>query len=351
MTDLKIDVAEWCEEHLKRCKVGDRNVDAECPWCERWGSFRVSRETGQYNCYKCSDQYDRGSKDRKGDEDRSVGFFPRLVARVEGISIREACSKCFDQARSIWQKRSEREARPERRVWNPPPAGIAIYDEDRERRWMVPRYLKDRGLSREVLREFDVRYATDGPCAGRAIIPIRSPAGTSWTARMMGPGDPRYLNPSDSGHGRLLLGWEQLPASGPILAPVEGPMDCMRNWMHGIPSLALLGKSMSEAQEAAIRSLRKRFPCLAIMLDDEERSMQWRIAERLCDAFEIRICKLGKDEGGSSLDPGAATSEQAWSSIDRGERYVGKRSAVSERAEAVRAALGIRRVAPRALEL
>lgn len=174
-----------------------------------------------------------------------------------------------------------------------------------------------------------MRYATEGVCDGRVILPIKGPHGISYTARSMFEDlEPRYLNPSEAGFENLIFAWTLLPKSLSYVVIVEGPFDAIRLWQHGIPAISLLGKNCSDTQAGLLCTLvHEAAASVFVMLDPEERSQQYAIARSLVPATgDIRIAKL--PEG---TDPGDSSAEQAWTALDAAQPFLGLTSEISER--------------------
>lgn len=333
---LIIDIAAWCEEHLTRCRLSAKEASATCPWCDAGGGkFRVNLESGLYRCYKCHEQFS------PIEADRSWGFFPRLVAKVEGISVGAAAKRCFEGTSTAWTPEpriSSDLEEPEIRICNDlPPEAIVCHCPLRDREWMVPKYL-DLRLPRETISAFDLAYATKGRYAGRVLIPVKCPHGHSFTARKIGPGEPRYMNPDDAGFEHLLMGWDLLPDKPTLIVIVEGPFDCMRLHAHGIPAVALLGKNASESQIWLLAQLAIRGAEMIVMLDPEELVQQFSISSKLSPFTRVRIAKLP-----DGTDPGDSTDEQAWSAVMSATPYLGRTSEMSANMQTVENRLRLRR--------
>ncbi len=312
--------------------TGD-NLSATCPFCDKPGHFSVNVETGRWRCFKC----DERSRD-----------FARLIAEVEGIPVGRAKALMMRQVISF---RKPREEEPEglverlrrlRGVPEPPqaPGGtlyplpdlpdefIPVYGQDGC--WSMPEYLLQRGVTRKAARHWGLGYCTRGRYADRIVMPFTCPAGSSLTARaaveMRGP---RYLNPEDAKHGRLLYGWADCDGRK-VIVLVEGPFDVIRLWQYGIPALALLGKELSREQ---LRLL-CRLPIatrIVILLDPEARKKAFGAASML--SFKYRDLWIGQLPCG--VDPGEASKVQAWAVLDGMERYTG------DRVQALKAAMGM----------
>ena len=159
-------------------------------------------------------------------------------------------------------------------------------------------------------------------------MPMVCPNGQSFTTRdITGKQEPKYLNPPKcSFQSFLLYGWPQVDIKGDLVL-VEGPMDAIKLWQHGIQALSLGGKVLHPKQ---IKLLTK-FPrdiSLTIMLDPEEQLAPIEVAKQLVFRFEcVYIASLP-----AGVDPGGSTKEQAEEANDtavlfRGER--GKKLSVS----------------------
>ena len=103
------------------------------------------------------------------------------------------------------------------------------------------RYLKDRGLNPVLARE-NGWYPTSlrGP---RVVIPATASAGhVYWQARLMEPGNPRYLSPTYARRDALVWCWPPPtdPRSGRVVV-VEGPMDALAAADAGHCGVALMG--------------------------------------------------------------------------------------------------------------
>lgn len=321
---MSFDVRDYIETNLS--KVADSAGDemtAECPDCGKFGSFYCNADSGAFVCFSC---------DFKGKT------ITPLVAQVDGISYKEARAKIFRAAVTlrrtcdIWTLADRvRALRPEAvkedeiqagavdvalpRVFRPcwEPAG---------RRWQAPEYLGERGIKRRTARAWGLGVCRVGFFAGRLIIPIRSPGGVSFTARdMWGDQEPKYLNPKGADHRQLLIGWHCTPLTGDI-ALVEGPFDALRCWQNDVPALGLGGKVLHDHQLAQLRTLSREIN-ITIMLDPEEESAPYSVAERLSTHFNnIYIAKLPK-----GTDPGEANYGQATRAVERAKKWRHSRTA------------------------
>lgn len=313
----KFNVEDYAFSNLERVKKGSTGqITAVCPWCEKYGSFYIDADTGNYICFKCEE---------KGYH--LVG----VIARVEGTSWLEAKSfllkRLFETRRKetlpslaekIAELREEQEEIEEENVINLPDEFIPVF---KNGRWKYPIYLKQRGIKKKTAKEWGFGFCNRGRYRNRLIIPIVCPNGRSFTSRdVTGKMLPKYLNPPRcSFQSYLLHGWPQVETKGDLVL-VEGPMDAVKLWQHGIQALSLGGKVLHPKQ---IKLLMKfsRDIALTIMLDPEEQIAPVEIAKQLVFRFEqIYIASLP-----NGVDPGSSTREQAHEANEDAVLYRGER--------------------------
>lgn len=319
---MAFDIRDYLESYLSRCKDSKPpEVTAECPACERYGSFYANSVTGAYVCFKC---------DFRG---RSI---IGLIAHIEDIPWREARARIFRESVELRRKddiftlrdridairpeaAQDDEQEPEK-VDVPLPEFFRpcyrAHAKKGQRLWSVPRWLRTRGVSRWTAKAWGLGWCRSGRCGGRLVIPIDCPNGRSWTARdMSGQAKQKYLNPEDADHSKLLIGWHCTPLTGDLVL-CEGPFDAIKLWQHDIPALALGGKNLHGNQLDLLRALDPH-TAITIMLDPEELSAPDKVAETLLQHFStIYVAKL--PEG---VDPGDSTLEQAQEAIDFSRRW------------------------------
>lgn len=337
---MKFDFTEWARENLVGVKNSSNGeITAECPFCGKFGGFYLNTETGAHICFK-------GSCEAKG---RTI--IP-VVAEVEGISLAEAARRVFREAVKFRPQRSGtsptdllKRLREMRGVDEDehegaavdqglPPNCVPIYD---GKRWLVPKYLKQRGVTKEAMAHFGMAIARSGAAirsegrrrpldfSGRIILPFECPNGRSFTARATRPDQqPKYLNPEGSGKAfeALLYGWQNVIPGGELVI-VEGPFDAVRLWQHGIAAVALLGKYMSAAKLAMIASVRPSAVTLMFDSDGPGMAAAMSVGAALYPVVP-RLLVATLPEG---VDPGDTDAEQAWSAYTRATPFTGDRSA------------------------
>jgi DNA primase len=152
-------------------------------------------------------------------------------------------------------------------------------------------YLTGRGLTTETLVDFGAGYCAKGMMAGRIAIPIHNLNGevVAYAGRLVGEAtdeDPKYKLPPGFRKSLELFNIDRAGNESPErpLVIVEGFFDCMKLHQHGHrKTVALMGSSMSAAQEELIRKHTNSNSQVIVMLDEDESGQAGRedIAVRL----------------------------------------------------------------------
>ena len=152
-------------------------------------------------------------------------------------------------------------------------------------------YLAERGLTLETIVDFGVRFCAKGMMADRIAIPIQNPEGkvVAYAGRLPGEpaeGTPKYKLPQGFRKSQELFNIDRAikePADKPLII-VEGFFDCMKLHQFGFRKVvALMGSTMSAAQEELIKRHTDRNSQVIVMLDEDEAGKAGRedIAVRL----------------------------------------------------------------------
>ena len=160
-------------------------------------------------------------------------------------------------------------------------------------------YLKERGLTKETVIDFGVGFCAKGMMADRIAIPIHDPQRevVAYAGRFPGnaPGDtPKYKLPQGFRKSLELFNIDRAFKESPErpLVIVEGFFDCMMLHQNGCrKSVALMGSSMSAAQEELIRKSTDSRTQIILMLDEDEAGRAGRedIAMRLAKFAFVKI--------------------------------------------------------------
>jgi len=160
-------------------------------------------------------------------------------------------------------------------------------------------YLAERGLTLDTSVGFGVGYCGKGMMAERIAIPIRNPEGdvVAYAGRWPGmPADdaPKYKLPQGFRKSLELFNIDRASKESvdKPLVIVEGFFGCMKLHQHGCHKVvALMGSSMSIAQEDLIRKHTTHKSQVILMLDEDEAGRVGReeIAVRLAKFLFVKI--------------------------------------------------------------
>lgn len=166
-------------------------------------------------------------------------------------------------------------------------------------------YLAERGLTSATIEEFGIGFCAKGMMAGRIAIRIHNVDGNVVAYAGRFPGEPsedtpKYKLPPGFRKSLELFNLDRAvkEPSGQPLVLVEGFFDCMLLHQHGCRKVvALMGSSMSVAQEDLIRRHTIRASRIILMLDEDEggRSGREEMAVRLAQFAFVTIHVFEKE--------------------------------------------------------
>jgi DNA primase len=154
-----------------------------------------------------------------------------------------------------------------------------------------PYLITERGLTLETIVDFGIGFCAKGMMADRIAIPIQNPEGkvVAYAGRFPGEpaeGTPKYKLPQGFRKSQELFNIDRAikePADKPLII-VEGFFGCMKLHQSGYRKVvALMGSTMSAAQEELIKRHTDRNSQVIVMLDEDEAGKAGRedIAVRL----------------------------------------------------------------------
>jgi DNA primase len=155
-------------------------------------------------------------------------------------------------------------------------------------------YLAERGLTLETLVDFGVGYCAKGMMAERIAIPIHNPQGevVAYAGRFIGDpeeGTPKYKLPQGFRKSLELYNLDRAikePAEQPLVV-VEGFFSCMKFHQMGFRKVvALMGSTLSEAQEELLRKHTSPKTRIVVLLDEDEAGRNGR------DDLAVRLAKF-----------------------------------------------------------
>ena len=290
---------------LDRFKRSGDSLSGPCPIHEGENptQFRVSLSKNIWNCFsKC----------------KCGGNVLDFISRMENVSIHGAAIKAiewFDLDTETMSAHSDDKpqndapkngtdsrpkavakkavAAPEKTTPNPP---LKFRLDKLERDHP---YLTERGLTVKTIVDFGLGYCTKGIMAERIAIPINNPDGkvVAYAGRLLGePEDdsPKYKLPPGFKKNLELFNIDRAimePSDLPLVI-VEGFFDCMKIHQNGYRKVvALMGDSMSAAQEELIRKHTTRASHVIVVLDENDAGRAGRddIACRLSKHCFVRV--------------------------------------------------------------
>jgi DNA primase len=162
-----------------------------------------------------------------------------------------------------------------------------------------PYLVKDRGLTIETIVDFGIGFCAKGMMANRIAIPIHNPEGNVVAYAGRWPGGPaedtpKYKLPQGFRKSQEVFNIDRAikdSTENPVII-VEGFFDCMKIHQAGWHKVvALMGATMSAAQEELIRKHMARNSHVIVMLDENEAGRAGRedIACRLSKHCFVKI--------------------------------------------------------------
>jgi DNA primase len=167
-------------------------------------------------------------------------------------------------------------------------------------------YLVERGLTQETIVDFGAGFCAKGVMADHIAIPIHNSKGEVVAYAGRWPGDPaedtpKYKLPQGFRKSLELFNIDRVakePADKPLVI-VEGFFDCMKLHQHGCRKVvALMGSTLSAAQEELIKQHVSLKSQIVVMLDEDEAGRAGRedIAVRLSRFAFVRVHALEKED-------------------------------------------------------
>lgn len=283
---------------LQKFKKKGDSLSGPCPIHkgENPTQFRVSVSKNIWNCFS---------------ECKHGGNVLDFIAEMENSSIHGAALKAIgwfhldpgtmsgaSEGEEAKTEPEATESKPERKPKKPEPRADETTGPNKPLKFRLEKlerghpYLAERGISVETLVDFGAGFCGKGMMAGRIAIPIHNPNGeiVAYAGRLIGePSDenPKYKLPPGFKKSLELFNIDRASKESPEnpLVIVEGFFDCMKLHQLGHrKTVALMGSTMSPAQEELIRRHTDANSRIILMLDEDEAGQAGReeIAARLC---------------------------------------------------------------------
>ena len=243
-------------------KNGDELV-GRCPVHQGDGqrAFHVNLAKNAFHCFSC----------------RARGNVLDFVAAMEKCSVRDAAIKIQE-----WYSISETE---EVTAQAKHPATTVSAPSESRSEILVNKplkfqlkgidrghpYLAARGISWQTAEQFGLGFfGGKGSMNGRIVIPIHNERGelVAYSGRAIDDSEPKYKLPSGFHKSLELYSLHRaIESKEKAVVIVEGFFGCLHIWQAGYPSVALMGSTMSEQQQALIYS---HFDRAILLFDGDE---------------------------------------------------------------------------------
>ncbi len=313
---------------MDKFKRGTDSLNGPCPIHK--GSnptqFRVSLSKNIWNCFS---------------ECKHGGNVLDFIAKMENVSIHAAAMKAIEwfnldpvemAASDDQGEASETEAptpapKPATKPVSPPKAAPAAAPESSAPNAPLkfrldklernhPYLTEERGLTPETIIDFGIGYCSKGMMADRIAIPIHNVKGevVAYAGRFIGAppeGASKYKLPPGFRKSQELFNIDRAVREWPDkpFVIVEGFFDCMKLHQHGYRrSVALMGSTLSAAQEELIRQFTDSKSHVIVMLDENEAGKAGRedIACRLSKFCFVRVHQFSRPD----MEPEHLTAEE-----------------------------------------
>lgn len=274
-------------------QTSDDRLSGPCPIHKGQNptQFRVSLSKNCFNCF--------GSCGRGGNV---IDF----VALMEEIPFRDAALKMqewFNLEPTKPSGKREKKSNPSQEESDPtvnPPLDFTLKTLN-----LNHPYLDERGLLPETILNFGLGHCGRGLLRGHIAIPIHNPDGELIAYAGRWPGDPedaqaKYKFPKGFKKSLELFNLHRALEDSPEgpLVLVEGFFDCFALVQGGVHnSVALMGSSLSEAQEELLRSRLPEGAVIELLFDrdDAGQRVTEECFERLGDNFDVQGITLPED--------------------------------------------------------
>ena len=282
--------------------------------------FRVSTTKNIWNCF--SDCEHGGNALDFIIKMEKCSIHAAALKAIEWFNLDpEAMAASDDKAEATEPKASAPAAKPVARPATPkftpesnvPNAPLKFRLDKLER--THPYLTEQRGLTPETIVDFGIGFCSKGMMADRIAIPIHNAKGevVAYAGRFVGEppeGTPKYKLPAGFRKSQELFNIDRAvkePADQPLVI-VEGFFDAMKLHQHGCRKVvALMGSTLSAAQEELIRQHTNSHSHVIVMLDENDAGKAGRedIACRLSKFCFVRVYQFSQPE----MEPEHLTAE------------------------------------------
>ena len=278
------------------------NLSGPCPIHKGTNKtqFRVDTEKNIWNCFS---------------ECKHGGNTLDFICRMENLSIHDAAIKAcewfdipLDEVKSIGDEPEEKASAPKATAKAKPAPPIEDNKPNPPLKFRLdklnrehPYLTQERGLTQATIIDFGLGFFTGerGMMVGYIVIPIHNVKGEVVAYAGRWPGEPpdqdtpKYKIPTGFKKSQELFNLDRAskePADKPLVI-VEGFFDVIKIHQHGYHKvIALMGSTMSVAQEELIRQHTERQGHIIVMLDENPAGMAGRadVSARLSQHCFVR---------------------------------------------------------------
>lgn len=302
---------------IKKFKRINDSLSGPCPIHK--GSnptqFRVSLTKNLWNCFS---------------ECKHGGNTLDFIAKMEGVDIHAAAHKAIEWFHLTTEGLANGAEDDEADVsGTPAPKTVSKAKEPEPAKPNAPLkfrleklerehpYLSERGLTEETVIDFGLGYCTKGVMQGHIVIPIHNVKGEVVAYAGRWPGEPpegteKYKLPKGFAKSQEVFNLDRAikePPERPLII-VEGYFDCIKLWQLGVKKVvALMGSSLSQAQEELLRRHTTPDSQIILMFDENEAGRMGReeAAARLSRFAFVKTHVFDQED----MEPEHLTSEQA----------------------------------------
>jgi len=256
-----------------------------CPFCGRQKRLWINSISLRWVCYGCRPEGGRLASLLQESHDLGPSEAEDLVLEARAELDRAPNADDLDLILQTLRGLDLHE--PAARFPWPPPGFVPIWDPT-NRSWNVPPYLRARRIRLRTAMAFGLGFCPRGYYRNRLILPFRNFGQIVYFQGrdMRGTSKIPYLGPSvlDEDGKRIsgipkagaLFGLDEAIGASPAVVVVEGPIDVLTLHQHGIPAVALAGKSCSAEQADTLS--RSGFDKITVMLDGDAQDQTKKVA-------------------------------------------------------------------------
>jgi DNA primase len=274
---------------FRKGKLSSKNYMCTCPYHkegnERKSSFGVSLENGVCHCFACG----------------WAGALDRVISNVlfnvedDGLRGREWLTKEFltvsVEARKPLKLNTSRRGQVEQKET----VGFTEGELDSYR--YVHPYMYERGLTDEIIEEFDIGYDVVGKCLTFPVYDIdKNPI---FIARRSVKG--KFFNYPEGVQKPVYVAYRFVDGLYGRCVICESILNALTCWKFGIPAVALMGTGTNE-QYSILKQLPVRKYIIATDPDEAGRRASLKLRDALCSSKVITNYDIPVGEDMNSLD-------------------------------------------------